>query len=76
MLLVTISQCPQPIRVSDVANVLDSPVGEMSLRLQRLRGWGYLKFAERKRKAYGGFVITEAGKRCVERLMQEQNGKE
>lgn len=34
-----------------------------SIRLRRLNFWGYIKFADIKKRGYGGYVLTELGKK-------------
>lgn len=52
----------EPLRVVDVAKALERPRGEISHRIEALRNWGYLKYAVREKKGYGGFVLTERGR--------------
>lgn len=63
----------EPIRVVDVAHKLGRQNGEMSARLDTLRKWGYIKYADRIKKGYGGFVVTEWGKECAKRWKRESD---
>lgn len=52
----------EPIFVSTVAKYYTIPLGEASIRLHNLRKWGMVKFFDRIKKGYAGFVVTEYGK--------------
>ena len=61
-LLEEIRECKEPIFVSTVAKYYGIPLGEASVRMHSLRKWGMVKFFDRVKKGYAGFVVTEYGK--------------
>lgn len=61
-LLEEIRRWKEPIFVGTVAKYFGIPPGEASLRMHNLRKWGMVKFFDRVKKGYAGFVVTEYGK--------------
>lgn len=50
-------------RNSDLMQEFQITKQNASIRLRRLNFWGYIKFADIKKRGYGGYVLTELGKR-------------
>ncbi len=66
-LLSEISTWSEPFFIKEVVRHFDLRRGEASGRINRLRGWGYLRFYSIPDKGQGGFVVTEYGNKRVEK---------
>lgn len=63
------------IRVAECARKFHRPSGEMGARLKTLRQWNYLRYADKSKKGYGGYVITPWGKKTAQRLEKERENE-
>jgi len=66
-LLKEIINWDEPIRVIHIQNHYDMVAGEASARINKLRHWGLVKYADIKKKGFRGFIVTDYGRKVAKK---------
>jgi len=66
--LLDLESMPEPFHGADVAGGLDVESSGVGAVMFRLRGWGYVKYFDRHRRGWGGYILTDQGRRKIEEI--------
>lgn len=60
----------QPLYIKDIARMYDVTETDASNRVIKLKGWKLIKYADRQKRGWGGYVLTDYGKNFIVRDIQ------
>jgi len=64
-ILTLIAEYGAPVKTVMLQADFQRSSGSMGKTLSRLHVWGYIKYADRSKRGWGGYIITESGMRRV-----------
>lgn len=67
------AETKETVYAEELAKELGLKPTDAAKRLQRLRRWGYLRYADRKKRGWGGFLLTDY---AVRRMDAVRAGKQ
>lgn len=74
--LLEIATWPSPLYVKQVAEFWRWPAGHAGRRIQILRSYGYVKYADRSKRGWGGYLVTPWGHTMAEKWRKEDANTE